>query len=68
MEALAKPGANKQHSTPVWKRAFRAQYAIQGDECLLIPALLKLARFPFKDKSETLSSNMSVSCLTITKI
>ena len=37
LEALQSPESNKQYSTPVWKRAMRAQSAIQGDECIAYP-------------------------------
>ena len=37
----------------------KARNIKQGDEDALIPDAVKLSRFLFKDKSETLSSNMS---------
>ena len=57
-EALDSPASNKQNSTPVWI-CRSGKSSIQVMNALLILDAKEIVQISPKDKSETLSSNMS---------
>ena len=61
-EALDSPASNKQNSTPVWI-CRSGKFSIQVMNALLILDAKEIVQISPKDKSETLSSNMSAKRL-----